>query len=106
MTELGGELSNRILHRADAEHADIGCGSYAGKLHQHNRNGRDSAETPHCVFSSEVPDVRDHPSVPIPKFAHPRGTLKCELRNRRDTSKPMILMRTLDLKFLSELAAT
>src|SRR5438270_4275460 len=26
-------------------------------------------------------------SVPIPKFAHPRDNLECELRNQRDTSK-------------------
>ena len=44
-------------------------------------------------------------SVPIPKFAHPRGTLRCELRNQRDTSNFMILVRHLDLKFLNELAA-
>ena len=45
------------------------------------------------------------PSVPIPKFAHPRGPLRCELRNQRDTSNFMILVRHLDLKFLNELAA-
>ena len=44
-------------------------------------------------------------SVPIPKFAHPRGTLRCELRNQRDTSNFIILVRHLDLKFLNELAA-
>jgi hypothetical protein len=33
-----------------------------------------------------------HSSVPIPKFAHPR-TLRCELRNQRDTSNFMILVR-------------
>jgi hypothetical protein len=43
-------------------------------------------------------------SVPIPKFAHPRGPLRCELRNQRDTSNFMILVRHLDLKFLNELA--
>src|SRR5215207_9415181 len=32
----------------------------------------------------------DRASVPIPKFAHPCGTLRCELRNQRDTSKFMI----------------
>ena len=32
-------------------------------------------------------------SVPIPKFATPCGTLLCELRNRKDTSKSMILGR-------------
>ena len=45
------------------------------------------------------------PSVPIPKFAHPRGPLRCELRNQRDTSNFMILVRHLDLKFLNELRA-
>ena len=44
-------------------------------------------------------------SVPIPKFAHPRGPLRCELRNQRDTSNFMILVRHLDLKFLNEFAA-
>jgi hypothetical protein len=32
-------------------------------------------------------------SVPIPKFASLCGTLVCELRNQRDTSKSMILVR-------------
>jgi hypothetical protein len=50
--------------------------------------------------------IRDHPSVPVPKFAHPRATLKCELRNQRDTSNFLMLVRSLDLKFLSKLAAT
>ena len=36
---------------------------------------------------------------------HRRGTLVCELRNQRDTSNFMILVRHLDLKFLNELAA-
>src|SRR5713226_5809066 len=44
-------------------------------------------------------------SVPIPKFASLCGTLACELRNPRDTSKCMILVRFLDLKFLHERAA-
>src|SRR5437764_9668308 len=39
-------------------------------------------------------------SVPIPKFAFLCGTLVCELRNPRDTSKSMTLVRFLDLKFL------
>ena len=47
----------------------------------------------------------DQASVPIPKFAHPRGSPQCELRNQRDTSNFMILVRQLDLKFLNELAA-
>ena len=56
---------------------------------------------------SRRPPKRCHQnaSVPIPKFAHPRGTLRCELRNQRDTSNFMILVRHLDLKFLNELAA-
>jgi hypothetical protein len=45
------------------------------------------------------------PSVPIPKFASLCGALVCELRNQRDTSNFMILVRHLDLKFLNELAA-
>jgi hypothetical protein len=31
-------------------------------------------------------------SVPIPKFAHHCGNLRCELRNQRDTSKHMKLV--------------
>jgi len=31
-------------------------------------------------------------SVPIPKFVSLRGILVYELRNRKDTSKPMILV--------------
>jgi len=46
---------------------------------------------------------RHIPSVPIPKFARFVGTLSCELRNQRDTSKYIILVRFLDLKFLREL---
>ena len=42
-------------------------------------------------------------SVPIPKFARFFGTLSCELRNQRDTSKYIILVWSLDLKFLCEL---
>src|SRR5262249_18217382 len=44
-------------------------------------------------------------SVPIPKFASPCGTLSCELRNQRDTSKLMSLVWFVDLKFLCKLAA-
>src|SRR5437660_10283116 len=51
-------------------------------------------------------------SAPIPKFASLRGTLSCELRNQRSTSKYMFLVRFMilvplfDLKFLNEPAAT
>ena len=45
-------------------------------------------------------------SVPIPKFAPVYSTLRGELRNQRDTSKYMILVWLLDLKFLIEFAAT
>jgi hypothetical protein len=44
-------------------------------------------------------------SVPIPKFASPRGDLWCELRNRRDTSNFMILVPLLNPKFATALAA-
>src|SRR5437868_13404816 len=44
-------------------------------------------------------------SVPIPKFAHPCGTLECELRNQRDTSNVMILVPLLNPKFANGLAA-
>jgi hypothetical protein len=33
-----------------------------------------------------------HASVPIPKFAYPRGALECELRNQRDTGNFMTLV--------------
>ena len=36
-----------------------------------------------------------HTSVPIPKFARSVGTLSCELRNQRDPSKYIILVRFL-----------
>src|ERR1700704_1905149 len=44
-------------------------------------------------------------AVPIPKFAYPGGTLSCELRNQRDTSKSMILVPLLNPKFAIGLAA-
>jgi Tfp pilus assembly protein PilF len=44
-------------------------------------------------------------SVPIPKFANPRGTLSCELRNQRDTGKSMFLVPLLNPKFAIGLAA-
>ena len=42
-------------------------------------------------------------SVPIPKFARFFGTLSCELRNQKDTTRYIILVRFLDLRFLREL---
>ena len=42
--------------------------------------------------------LSDHSSVPIPKFALLRGTLVYELRNRKHTSKSIILVRLLVLK--------
>src|SRR6266568_178868 len=44
-------------------------------------------------------------SVPIPKFASTGGTLSCELRNQRDTSKYMILVPLLNPKFAIGLPA-
>src|SRR2546429_5275509 len=44
-------------------------------------------------------------SVPIPKFANTGGTLSCELRNQRDTSKSMILVPLLNPKFAIGLPA-
>jgi len=38
-------------------------------------------------------------------FARPRGPLKCELRDRRDTSNFVTLVQSLDLTFLSVLEA-
>src|ERR1700682_4356741 len=56
-----------------------------------------------CDFAGVV--LRLRASAPIPKFAPHRGTLSCELRNQRDTSNFMILVRVLDLKFPHEFAA-
>src|SRR5215467_7700692 len=47
---------------------------------------------------------RAGPSAPIPKFVSYCGKLVYELRNQRSTSKSMILVRLLDLKFLYEIA--
>jgi peptide methionine sulfoxide reductase MsrB len=44
-------------------------------------------------------------SVPIPKFAHLCGALRCELRNQRDTSNSMILVPLLNPKFATALPA-
>jgi hypothetical protein len=41
---------------------------------------------------AEWNDTRHGASVPIPKFVSFRGTLVYELRNRKDTSKSMILV--------------
>src|SRR5262249_13568240 len=57
--EVRGQRPDRILHRAHAEHADVGGASHARKRDQRYRNASVPAETPHCVFSPEVPDVRD-----------------------------------------------
>src|SRR5262249_46083672 len=57
--EVRGERPDRIQHRPHAEHADVGGGSHARKRDQRYRNAGEPAKTPHCVFSSEVPDVRD-----------------------------------------------
>jgi hypothetical protein len=51
-------------------------------------------------------DLLKGTSVPIPKFARVCRLFSCELRNQRDTSNFMILVWLLDLKFLSERAAT
>src|SRR5207249_8702322 len=48
---------------------------------------------------------QDLSSVPIPKFAHPCGSLECKLRNQRDTSNSMILVPLLNPKFANPLAA-
>src|SRR5207302_11126922 len=53
-----------------------------------------------------APRPQEPASAPIPKFASLRGTLSCELRNQRSTSKFMILVPLFDLKFLNEPAAT
>src|SRR4029453_13912243 len=54
-----------------------------------------------CAAPTRIPT-----SVPIPKFAPSCGTLFCELRNQRDTSNFINLVRFLDLKFLNEALAT
>jgi hypothetical protein len=46
------------------------------------------------------------PSAPLPKFVIHCGILRHELRMQRGTSKHMILVPLIDLKFLRERAAT
>src|SRR5262249_56601223 len=70
--EVRGERPDRILHRAHAEHADVGGASHARKRDQRYRNASGPAESPHCVFSSAVPDVRD--LTPTPNDAPPCPT--------------------------------
>jgi hypothetical protein len=41
------------------------------------------------------------PSVPIPKFAHTRGGLRCELWNQRDTSKYMLVCEPVVVRLTS-----
>ena len=65
--------------------------------------GNESQQWPilvHYFFNSNSFGRGRPPSVPIPKFARFVGTLSCELRNQRDPSKYIILVRFLDLKFL------
>jgi len=45
-------------------------------------------------------------SVPIPKFARTRGTLRCELRNSKGHYQILVPVRILELKLLSGPAAT
>jgi hypothetical protein len=52
-----------------------------------------------------VAHLRILASVPIPKFASLCSTFVCDLRNQRDTSNSMILLRSLGLKFLNKRAA-
>src|SRR6266705_2441459 len=70
-------------------------------------DGTSVSATPSTVkdLDGRLGGVRPATSVPIPKFASPCGTLSCELRNQRDTSKLKTLVWFLDLKFLCELAA-
>src|SRR5262245_19847200 len=65
VAELGGENSERVLCRADADHADVGRPSHARQRDQCCRDGCDPAEKPHCVFSSEVPHV---PIIPVSRL--------------------------------------
>src|SRR5437879_4092052 len=62
---------------------------------------------PRCVLGicSGRVLARSRASVPIPKFANPRGDLWRELRNLRDTSNFMILVPLLNPKFATAFAA-
>src|SRR5262249_60891089 len=81
--EVSGERPDCILHRTHAEHADVGGASHARKREQRYRNASVLAETPHCVFSSEVPDVRDltpSPNDPPPwPTTHRTSALRASL---------------------------
>src|SRR5712691_495275 len=49
--------------------------------------------------------ARSSTSAPLPKFVIHRGNLQHELRKQRGTSNSMILVRLLNLRFLTEHAA-
>src|SRR5207253_751626 len=65
----------------------------AVRLHPtvHERTG--AIVIPACKRELEFGHRHHSASAPIPKFASFRGTLSCELRNQRSTSKYMFLVR-------------
>src|SRR5262249_33793385 len=91
-----GQMIERDLDAAAGEQLDRGQAN-TGRCAGHQRSL--AFEISHRTLRS------GHSSVPIPKFAHPCGSLECELRNQRDTSNSMILVPLLNPKFASALAA-
>ena len=57
LAEVGGEVLDRGLHGAHAEHTDLGRISHAGERHQHCRDDDGTAARAHCLFSREMPIV-------------------------------------------------
>src|SRR6516162_986938 len=58
------------------------------------------------IIPSLIVQANARASVPIPAFAHPCGSLECELRNQRDTSNAMILVPLLNPKFRKRACGT
>src|SRR5262249_62286740 len=55
---------------------------------------------PRRKWPEPTAEARVEASVPIPKFASPGGTLSCELRDQKDTSKPLTLVWVFGFKVL------
>ena len=58
-----------------------------GRLRQFRRCSSLASASRGSCQRRQLPAVGKKTSVPIPKFAHSCGTLRCELRNQRDTSR-------------------
>jgi hypothetical protein len=70
-----------------------------------HRLAKSAAQTRFRHTRSATGAANDGTSIPMAKFARVCGMRSCELRNPRDTSKFMILMRFLDLALQCEFAA-